>query len=851
MRNNLGKRAALIMVFTLLLTPIIWLQGDTIALAAPSFKESKVEIIGEDETYQLDIADKVDKSTYKWSSTNTKVARVSSKGLVTSVGKGTATIRCIITYPSKKTKTIKSKVTVVIPATKVKINNAKEVNGAHILQLGESFNFNRDIVPAGSSDKTFWSIGGGDRECIEVTNTSSGIVKALKPGKVILIATAARTATEEDAENSIINDAIIIEVVGLSATVGSAQIIGSTEIRAVFDSPINEETVIKNDGTLLDSIAISLKKNIKGVMASDPGKLTAKLSADKKTLVITSSNRFEGEYGINFTNKIKTTDGIAINDYYKQLNYLDDVPPNVLEVGLDDSGMIASIIFTEAIDISNLKVTGGGLLPGSSTTAADPITVSILNNKNNYILSEDKKSLTINLSNISYSDFNKVLTVTMAGIKDMSGNTPANYTLPIFIQTDNTPKPQAKLGNVERTAYNTLTATFDRSIQFAGYASINNGSVMMGEIDEKNPNMVHYPISDSDAQRTGIQTVSISNWQGYNVDPKDSSSFMQNTRSVSFDTDKSSPHLVSYVFDAETSVLTLTYNKDITLSYNTGVFNSSLVTVTEDIISNNNITYTKMTSEDPKVVKLKMGNLTLLGSYTFTLDKYFARDSFRNYCIERSITINNSSNLNLELAGPHTITQSTKNPNQIFLEFATKLDLTSAQDVKNYTIPGVTIVNAKLDTNTRDGATVILTIADNSIDITLERPLLINGVTNFGATLSPITDYSKEILLKENKKPVYINPPVFDKDRANEIRLTFSEKIKGSMKVKVTQMSGSFSYEIGNTVTIFGTDVIISLDSMPINNEYLRIDILENNIVDLNDNQSAPMISQLGVVAKY
>ena len=148
MKNNLGKRLALIMVFTMLLTPIIWLQSETIALAAtPSFKESKLEIIGEDETYQLEIKNKVANSTYKWSSSNTKVARVSSKGLVTSVGKGTATIRCIITYPTKKTKTINCKVTVIIPATKVKINNAKEVNGAHILKVGETYNFNRDIFP--------------------------------------------------------------------------------------------------------------------------------------------------------------------------------------------------------------------------------------------------------------------------------------------------------------------------------------------------------------------------------------------------------------------------------------------------------------------------------------------------------------------------------------------------------------------------------------------------------------------------------------------------------------------------------------------------------------------------------
>lgn len=852
MKNNLGKRLALIMVFTMLLTPIIWLQSETIALAAtPSFKESKLEIIGEDETYQLEIKNKVANSTYKWSSSNTKVARVSSKGLVTSVGKGTATIRCIITYPTKKTKTINCKVTVIIPATKVKINNAKEVNGAHILKVGETYNFNRDIFPKTSSDKTYWSLGGGDRECIEVTNSSSGIVKAVKPGKVILVATAARTATPEEAALSIVNDAIIIEVVGLSATVGSAEIINSTEIKVVFDSPVNETTVIGKNGELLDSIAISLKKNLKG-MAEDPGKLTAKLSSDKMTLTITASNRFEGEYGISFTNKIKTTDGIEIDEYYKQIGYVDDEAPYVTEVKLDDSGVIASIIFNEAIDITDFKVTGGGLLPGSSTKAADPITVGILENKNNYILSEDKKTLSINLSNIAYSDFNKPLTVTIAGIKDMAGNVPANYTLPVYLLTDNTPKPQAKLIKVERTGYNILTATFDRSIEFAGYASINNGPIMMGVIDEKNPKQVHYSITESDAQRTGVQSVSISNWQSYNVDPKDTSSYLPNNRSVNFDVDKSSPHLVIYEFDPETSILTLTYNKDISLSSNTGVFTASLVTVSDEIRSNNNITYTKLTSDNPKQVRLKIDNLTLLGRYTFTLDKFFARDNFRNYSIERTITIDNSGNSSLELPGPYSVTQSTNNPSQIFIEFANMLDVTSAQDIRNYSIPGVIITNAKIEKNTKnEGATVILTLAEGSIDVSLERPLKINGVKNYGSTLAPISDYSTSILLKENKKPYYIEPPVFDKNRMNEVRLTFSEEIQGSMAVKVTQISGTYNYEIGNVVDISGREVIIKLDTPPINNAYLRIDILENKIEDLSGNQSAPMSPQIGLVARY
>ena len=852
MKNNLSKKIAMIIVMVLILVPILWLQGGTDVFAAtPTFTETKVEIIGEDETYQLDIKDKVAGSTYKWSSSNTKVARVSSKGLVTTVGKGKATIRCIITYPNKKTKTLKCEVTVIIPATKLRINNATEVNGAHILHVGETYNFNRDIVPANSSDKTYWSLGAGDKSCIEVTNSSSGIVKALKPGKVVLVATAARTATEEDAAKSIVNDAVIIEVVAPSAAVGSVDIVDSTEIRVVFDSPIDERTVIGQNNTLHSNISLIPIKNIKGVYASDPGKLTAQLSADKKTLTITSVNRLEGDYGIHFTDKIVTTDGTPIEDYYKQIRYIDETPPYVAEVRMDESGLIAEIIFNEAIDFSGLKVGGGGILAGSSVTPADPRTVSILNNKNNYVPSEDKKILRINLSNIAYTDFKKPLTVTISGIKDLSGLSPKDYALPVVFVADNTPKPMAKLITIERTAYYTLTATFDRSIEFGGYAQIASGATMVGTVDVNNPKKVHYTMNDSDALRTGIQSVSVSGWRSYNPDPNDTTSYQKHVRSVPFDVDKSNPYLVSDEFDPDTNILTLTYNKDVTLVSGTGFFNASLVTINDEIWSDRSITYNMVASDNPRVIKLQLGNLTVFGSYTFTLGSNFAMDSFRNYSLPRTITVNNASGVHLELPGPYSIVQSTTNPSEIYLDFADMLDVNSATDVRNYSIPGVTILSAILTKNTKnEGATVVLTIADGSISVTLERPLKISGVTSYSGTYAPITDFERMVLLKDNVKPFFIAPAIFDAVKANEIRLTFSEEITGTMVVKVTQ-TGIYNSEIGNFVTVSGNSVIITLTNIPVQNSYLRIDILENNITDLSGNQSVAMLPSYGVVAAY
>jgi hypothetical protein len=179
------------------------------------------------------------------------------------------------------------------------------------------------------------------------------------------------------------------------------------------------------------------------------------------------------------------------------------------------------------------------------------------------------------------------------------------------------------------------------------------------------------------------------------------------------------------------------------------------------------------------------------------------------------------------------------------------LDVNSATDVRNYSIPGVTILSARLTKNTKnEGATVVLTIADGSISVTLERPLRISGVTSYSGTYAPITDFERMVLLKDNVKPFFIAPAIFDAAKANEIRLTFSEEITGTMVVKVTQ-TGIYNSEIGNFVTVSGNSVIITLTNIPVQNSYLRIDILENNITDLSGNQSVAMLPSYGVVAAY
>jgi hypothetical protein len=838
MKKILGKKLMMLLAL-FVLVPIIWnFNTSTASAATPKFKKSKVELVGAGEVYQLEIANKVSGSKYKWTTSNKKVAKVSSKGVVTSVAGGSATIKCVITYPTKKTKTLSCKVTVTVPAEEVTITNVQEVNGAVIMTLGSTINFDHTIKPAKTTDKVYWFIGNnGDPSCISVDNPTEGIVTAKKVGKVTLKVAAAATASEAAAKKSIINDSIIIEVVGPTAEVQSAEIISTTELRVTFGSPINPNTVIGLNNKLTSNIEILQRKDTKGVLAADPGTLTGSLSSDGKVLTITSSATFGGEYRIVCSSNILTTSGVAIEEYSKALTFIDNYPPTYVGTTVDDTGFKATISFSEPMDFSNLSVAKPSVSDGSSNLSTT--TNTILSNRLNYVATEDKKSLVIDLSNIATSDYGKTFTVVMAGLKDMAGNSPVNYTITVMVRTDNSQKPQAIPMVITRTGYNTLTATFTRGLSYAGYIQIKGGSLIPGVIDANDNKKVNYTISESDAALTGYNQVKALMWNSFNVIPTDTTAQSGREMTIDFSIDKSNPVLLSFDYDVANTTLTLTYNKEVTLTNSTGVFTTTLTTITDEIIPGSNVNYTNVPNTDKKILKLKLSNISVLGSYAIKLPYGFVSDNYKNVSLERNIMVSNTSGTSTELPAPYAILQNASNLNQISIEFANRLDVASAQNVANYTIPGVTIISAQVTKNTSsNGATVLLTLAENSIDITIERPVRISGVMGYNNSYTPIVGFSQMVLLKDNTKPRLVSNPMFDTVTKNVIKLNFNEQITGSLTVKVSLANNSLVI-LPQTVNVSGNTASIVLSSTVANGTSMKIEILNNGLVDASGNAAA------------
>lgn len=131
--------------------------------------------------------------TVKWSSSNKKIAKVDSKGVVTAVAAGTATITCTSTDGYAKATV---KVTVTQPPTGIKFKSKKTT-----VKIGTPKKFTPTVLPETATNKNvIWS--SSDEKIAKVA--ADGTVTGLKKGTVKITATTA---------NSLYSATIKVEVI--------------------------------------------------------------------------------------------------------------------------------------------------------------------------------------------------------------------------------------------------------------------------------------------------------------------------------------------------------------------------------------------------------------------------------------------------------------------------------------------------------------------------------------------------------------------------------------------------------------------------------------------------------------
>ncbi|MGB8452971.1 MAG: Ig-like domain-containing protein [Anaerocolumna sp.] len=798
-----------ILLAVLLITSVFPENGAmSLAATAPSLSMSSKTLVGVGTAFTLSVKN-LDNTKVKsaiWYTTNKSIVTVNaSTGHVTSVGKGTAYIKCKITYKDGTILRPYCKVMVKIPATAIDITNTPvEGMNSFVITVGNNIDFNSVLTPGTASDLITYSIDNTNYATVD----KRGIVTALKAGIVRLTATA--SLTKAGASTSLVKDTVNIQIIPKSASVQSAVLTDTTTLAVTFDSAINESTVMNDGDELLDSVSIKAMVNEDGDMADKLGDLTASLSSDGKTLTITSENAFNGLYGLHLTGSILTSEGTALTEYYKDLELYDTKAPYFKDYEVDDTGLIATLEFSEAMDFSNMSVSKVSLVKSSQT--ADTDTLSLLKTKTNYVKSDDSKSLIIDLSDMDTDDQNKTFAVVFSGLKDKAGNYPSNSIITAYVTTDTSEKAQAKLKTLTRTGYNILTATFTRAIKTPGEVVLSNGKTIDGEVDKDNNMTVNFTLDSSSAKLTGSQKVSIGYWDSYNVKDSDHTADKYTVKTVNFTVDKDEPVLRSNKLTTEEEddvsyILTLTYDKNVILDSDSGNFTSRLVTSNDDIYPQKKLVYRASVKDKVVTVKLDKEQFDENGSYTITIPEGFVKDNFNNESNKTEINVNRSGSTGTELPAPESMEQSSDDPSIILVTFENKVDKSTAENKGNYTILGVSISKAELIENNSSGATVQLTLKEGTVSVTATYVVTIKGVKGYSDSYTEMEEYETTLLLYDNDGPS-ITKVTYSYPRT--VKLIFDEEIDGTASFNVIQSGEDLAedYAIsGNTVTIYLNDI--------------------------------------------
>lgn len=154
------------------------------AIAEPSLKESKKTLYAGYDTYTILLNKLSNKAIVSYKSSNTKVASVTSKGLVKPISAGSATITVAVKQ-NNKTYNLKAAITVLKPSVSL-------TQSTEYLNIGESYQFKAKAE--GMDEEIEWSVS--DTKLAKIND--SGKLLALVSGKVTVYANAGdKTAAKE------------------------------------------------------------------------------------------------------------------------------------------------------------------------------------------------------------------------------------------------------------------------------------------------------------------------------------------------------------------------------------------------------------------------------------------------------------------------------------------------------------------------------------------------------------------------------------------------------------------------------------------------------------------------------
>ena len=854
MRKRVAKILAFLLVFCMALPMFgsLTVQAAEPALNAKSLKA----FIGTNYQLALKNVDDTQVKSKTWKANRTSIAKVDQNGLVTPVAVGTTTIKCTLAMKDGTSKVLSCSVTVKkrIACTGMTITNKKlDKNNTQTLYVGEKFTIKKKPTPSKTTDSVFWISYDED-----VATVASGVVTAKKEGIAVIEVRAGVTREDAMRADNTAVDRLYINVTKKpvptptptstptpsptptptptplpAPQVESVSMVGSQELQITFNTPVKKSSLISNGKLVSGTVILGKDEG-----AIDFGTLTPVLSGDATRLTLTGSGSFSGTYSVVVSDKVLSQTDKAFEQYAEVLKLKDTTGPVYIGTEIGYTGWTSNIRFNEAVDISGMTI-------DSVSGVTDAVLVNYLKDPNSYTLSDDKKSLVVNLQGITD---NKALVavISIKGLKDVSGNatTPLKLT-GITVRTNAVAQANAEILSAKRVAKSELEVQYSKAIENGGYATFGTGTsqqISLGIVDTTDRTIVRYDIPSAFRSATGMQAVKFSGWSCYNYNNLTQA---ETYRGVDFTLDTSLPQLktaelANGTYESRTAAkLTLTYDKVIANAVNNPVILARVKTTNGEISTIYPTAIRALVEEDTVTYMFTEPILMEDGEFVFTLPAAMVWDKLDNYSAERTITVRKAGAANDELPAPTKVEQGSTDKSVVNVAFANKLDFESAENIANYYVINnlgtrVYPVSARIAEQNSTKAVVELEFPTGTFTETAATyELVVRGVKGYNNSFSAMSEYSVLFTATENTPPM----PKSIKLNGSTIVMNMSETVTGTIKVTATDASGQTIQGEGYTS---GNVIYVALTKGPnmLSSKVLSFMITDNQIYDANGNKA-------------
>ncbi|MFC4354183.1 S-layer homology domain-containing protein [Chryseomicrobium palamuruense] len=579
----------------------------------------------------------------------------------------------------------------------------------------------------------------------------------------------------------------------VDAKVTSASMLSATVVEVKFNKAVDEDSLFANNtGTFLpNTVSLTSLDNV------SPGAITGELSADGKTLWITTSNPISKRYDLEVKN-LETTSGMGVTAFKQMYTFAADTTAPVVVSTTKPTAGTVKVTFSEPL--STLGTPNFRLANGTIITGPNGVTY-------NFNAGDTEVIFTLG----SDVPANGQVIATFIGAQDQNRNLISPNPTTVTLQKGAADGVAPTFNSVTQLSATTFAVKFSEELNGTPQITVSNYNVT--NIVKDSADTTRYIVT-VDGPLRGVQNVNAAGFTDLSGVNGASTTLVAN-----FTIDTVAPRVTStnVVTDVPTGkqYLEFTFDKNVNLASATV---SGSGTYTKDFIT------TPVTAGPTAVSYKTVGNKTVarveldafLGNNDVRDAAYNLNLTFSNVASESAVAVTNPTVTftrgqdvtpgSTDKVSVSSIAQSQTDNDVVLVTFNRAVDGASATTASNYRIDGATVQSVTLRApQTLNGATTQVAevkLAPNSNGFTGVRNINVTGVKALGSTVVMDPYFTNTVSLNENVDPTVVSARL---TANNEITVTFSEAIQDGANLDFEVLVGGQSQ--ASPVTVDATPV--------------------------------------------